>query len=253
MTLDELDALYDQANRLILGRSATAAGKALVFSSSSLDDAASEIADLYGLTSDERSILGSTNGSGALSSVQETASGLVGGSRSLDAAKAVSIAKTAIESGRTLKAASALLKAGPKAAEAAAAGGQLAGKATVWGWIATAAYAAGTGSWFAYNLRSYNLAAYEARRVREGIEAPPRASIRDVTTARVSAAAGAAGDGARAIGESADAAMRGAAKGGGRLLGAAGGLLRGMRSRIGSGGAATQQVGTGRTSPEEAA
>jgi hypothetical protein len=238
MTIEELDDLYAQANKLIMGRSVTAAGKALVFSSSSLDAAAKDIADLYDLNAEERAAVNLVGQGTALATVQDTAAGLLGTGTPLDAKKATSIAKTAIDGGRKIKAITALLKAGPSAAEAASVGGQVASKATVWGWVATAAYAAGTGSWFAYNLRSFNLAAYEARRIRERLEAHPNGpSLKDLATAGLTTVANAATDGAKAVGHGASAtveavghgttiAISAAAKGGGWLYGAASGLFR---------------------------
>lgn len=227
MNIEDLDALYDRANRVMLGRSVAAAGKALVFTATSLDDAATEIAEIYGLTEEERSAIASSGGGTAVATIQDAAAGLMGKGARMDARRAISIAKTAIDGGRKVKAVAALVKAGPSAAEAVAAGGQVASKATVWGWVATAAYAAGTGSWFAYNLRNLNLAAYETLRQREGLEAPAvQPSIRDAATARLSMAMGVAAGGARAVGEGAGAAVRGVARGGGWLTGAAGGLFR---------------------------
>jgi hypothetical protein len=238
MTIEELDDLYAQASRLIMGRSVTAAGRALVFSSSSLDAAAKDIADLYDLTAEERAALGPDNQGTALATVHDTAAGLLGTETPLNAKKAVSIARTAIDGGRTIKAITALLKAGPSAAEAAAVGGQVASKATVWGWVATAAYAAGTGSWFAYNLRSFNLAAYEARRIREGLEAHPAGpSVKELAASGLATVANVATDGAKAVEHGASAtvdavghgvtiAMTGAAKGGSWIYGAASGLFR---------------------------
>jgi hypothetical protein len=237
MTIEELDDLYAQANRLIMGRSVAAAGKALVFSSSSLDAAAKDIADLYDLTVEERAALNPGDQGTALATVQDTASGLLGTETTLDAKKVVSIAKTAIDGGHKVKAITAFLKAGPSAAEAAAVGGQVVSKATVWGWVATAAYAAGTGSWFAYNLRSFNLAAYEARRIREGLEAHPAGpSVKDLAAAGLTTVTSVATDGAKAVGHGASAtveavghgvsnAVAGAARGGGWLYGAARGLF----------------------------
>jgi len=249
MTIEELDDLYGQANKLIMARSVVAAGKALVFSSSSLDAAASDIADIYALTAEERGALNPGDQGTALATVQDTAAGLLGTDTPLDARKAVSIARTAIDGGHKIKAITAFLRAGPSAAEAAAIGGNVASKATVWGWVATAAYAAGTGSWFAYNLRSFNLAAYEVRRIREGLEAHPAGpSVRDLAVAGLTSVADVATDGAKAVGHGASAtveavghgasaaveavghgvstAMTGAAKGGGWLHSAATGLFR---------------------------
>lgn len=238
MTIEELDDLYARANRLIIARSVTAAGKALVFSSSRLDEAAKDIAELYDLTSEEMAALHLGDQGTALATVQDTAAGLLGTGTPLNAKKAISIAKTAIDGGRKIKAVTALLKAGPSAAEAAAVGGQVASKATVWGWVATAAYAAGTGSWFAYNLRSFNLAAYEARRIREGLDAHPAGpSVKDLAAAGLHTAANVATDAARQVGHGASAtveavgqgmsyAVTGASKGGGWLYGAATGLFR---------------------------
>ncbi len=238
MTIEELDDLYASANRLIIGRSVTAAGKALVFSSSSLDAAARDVADLYDLTVEERAALSPGDRGTALATVQDTAAGLLGTDTPLDAKKAISIAKTAIDGGRKVKAITALLKAGPSAAEAAAVGGQVASKATVWGWVATAAYAAGTGTWFAYNLRSFNRAAYEARRIREGLEAHPAGpSVKDLAAAGLTTVTNVATDGAKAVGHGASAtvdavghgasiAITGAARGGGWLYNAANGLFR---------------------------
>jgi hypothetical protein len=249
MTIEELDELYAQANRLIMGRSITAAGKALVFSSSSLDATAKDIADLYELTEAEWVEFYPSDRGTALTKLQNTAAGLLGTGTSLDAKKAMSIAKTAIDGGRKIKAITALLKAGPSAAEAAAVGGQVASKATVWGWVATAAYAAGTGSWFAYNLRAFNLAAYEVRRVREGLEAHPAGpSLKDRTAAGLATVADVASDGAKVIGQgasvTADAvshvattAIKGATKGSGWLYGAAGGLFRRNPGRLAVGNA----------------
>ncbi|RYF02290.1 MAG: hypothetical protein EOO77_32735 [Oxalobacteraceae bacterium] len=99
-------------------------------------------------------------------------------------------------------------------------------------------YAAGTGSWFAYNLRSFNLAAYEARRIRAGLEAHPAGpSVRDLAAAGLTTVANVATDGAKAVGHGASAtvdavghavtfAKTGAAKGGGWLYGAASGYFR---------------------------
>jgi hypothetical protein len=107
--IEELDDLYAQANRLIVARSVTAAGKALVFSSSSLDAAAKDIADLYDLTAEERAASNPGDQGTALAKVQDTAANLLGARTPLDAKKAISIAKTAIDGGRKIKAVTALL------------------------------------------------------------------------------------------------------------------------------------------------
>lgn len=176
MTLEELDARYGAASWLIAKRSATAAGRALMFSADSLDDAAMEIAAIYGLTDEERARVRPAHADDALLSVQRAANGLFGDAMGFDDGQVMTVAKQAIASGQKAKVLRALVQAGPAAAKTVVAGGKVgghaAGKGTPWGWIATAVYAAGTGTWFAYNLRAFNIATYEMVRLRENIELP---------------------------------------------------------------------------------
>lgn len=170
MTGDELNAKYATASWVIARRSASAAGKAMMFSSESVEDTAREIAAVYGLSDEEISRLQPYGESGAVASVQRFTNSLLGNGTEASASQAVAVAKTALKTGRTAKVLATLFKAGPAAAKAAATSGQVAGKSTPWGWIATAGYAAGSAGWFAYNARAFNLTVYELVREREGIE-----------------------------------------------------------------------------------
>ena len=235
MTLEELNANYQAASWLIARRSAAAAGKALIFSAGSLDDAAREIAAVYGLSDEECARVHPGSAHDALSSVQTAASGLFGDTMGMTAGQAMSVAKTAVASGQKGKVLQALMQAGPGAAKAVAAGGtavgkvagSTAGKGTPWGWIATAVYAAGTGSWFAYNLRRFNLAAYELVRLRENIELPAErlndpGSISSETFEPVLSTISA---GANAVGAQASSVWDGVMDKGGQAANATGGFL----------------------------
>ena len=243
MTLEELDARYQAASWLIAKRSAAAAGKALIFSAASLDEAAREIAAIYGLNDEESARVQPANAHTALANVQKAANGLFGDTMGMSTGQALSAAKTAIASGQKGSALHALVQAGPKAAKALVAGGQVAnkaaGKGTPWGWIATAVYAAGTGSWFAYNLRAFNLAAYELVRLRENIELPPerlgaQSWISFDTFEPVSSTVSA---GASAVGARAGAVWGGAMEKGGQIAEVTGGLIGKLplKSKKGSG------------------
>ncbi|MBD8548278.1 hypothetical protein [Sphingomonas sp. CFBP 8760] len=170
MTLEELNRKHTEANWLIAKRSASAAGKALLFSSESLEDTIRDIAALYGLTEDEVARLQPRNDSSTVASLQKMATGLFGQETDPNAGQAMQIARTAIQNGTTKTMAATLMRAGPRAAQAAAAGGSAASRGTPWGWIATATYAAGTAGWFAYSARAFNVEAFEIVREREGIE-----------------------------------------------------------------------------------
>lgn len=170
MTWEELNERYHRANRLIAKRSAAAAGKALTFSTQGLDEVTQEIAEIYGLGADEVASIQPAIEGGMMDGLQKIAGTLFGDAEDPDASKPVRFARTAIRNGQAAAMLATLVKAGPKAAAAAAAGGGAAAKATPWGWMATAAYAAGTAGWFAYNARSVNLLAFELVRQREGIE-----------------------------------------------------------------------------------
>jgi hypothetical protein len=231
MTLDELDANYKAASWLIAKRSAAAAGKALMFSADSLDAASKEIAAIYGLNDEEWASVLPTNAESTLATVQTAANGLFGDTMGLSTSQAMSVAKKAVASGQKIKVLQTLMRAGPNAAKAVAAGGKAAGRTagggTPWGWIATAAYAAGTGSWFAFNLRAFNLAAYEMVRSREGIETPPeRLNEKGLLSARTFAPVlSTISAGADAVGTQAGAVWDGAVERGGRLADATGGLV----------------------------
>ena len=160
MTVEELNQKYTEAGWLIAKRSASAAGKALLFNGESLEDATREIAAIYELSNEEIACLQPKEDSGAAASVQRFAQDLLGDGADANASQAMKVAKTAIQNGQTAKMLATLLRAGPKAAQAAAAGGKVASKGTPWGWIATAGYAVGTASWFAYSARAFNLEAF---------------------------------------------------------------------------------------------
>lgn len=177
MTLDDLDAKFREASWLIAKRSTVAAGQALIFSVGSLDDVAEELAAIYALSGEEKARVQPTHAHAALESVQTAANSLFGETLGMSAGQAASAAKKAVASGKKLTFIKTLMQAGPKAAKLAVssskAAGDAAGKGTPWGWIATAAYAVGTGSWYAYNLHAFNIAAYDLVRLRERIELPP--------------------------------------------------------------------------------
>lgn len=167
MTAEELNERYTKASWLIAKLSASVAGKALVFSTESSQDAMQEIAAVYELSDDEFASLNFNDGIGAVASVQKTVQGLLGDVT--DASPTMKVARTAIKNGQTTSALAALWNAGPQAAKAAAAGGHAISKGTPWVWIATAGYAVGSAGWFAYNARAFNLRVFELVREREGI------------------------------------------------------------------------------------
>lgn len=170
MTPEQLDQRYAEASWLIARRSASAAGKALLFSSESLDDTIRDIASVYGLSEDEIVRLQPRSDGGAVANIQKMANGLLGQEADPNAGQAMKIARTAIQNGTTTTMLATLMKAGPRAAQTVAAGGSAAGRGTPWGWIATATYAAGTAGWFAYSARAFNLEAFDLVRERDGIE-----------------------------------------------------------------------------------
>ncbi len=238
MTLDEIDAKFREASWLIAKHSTVAAGQALIFSAGSLDDAASEIAAIYSLSEDEKTRVQPTHAYGALDSVQKAANGLFGNSFGMSTGQAASMAKKAVTSGKKLKFLKTLMQAGPKAAKLAMGtgktAGHAAGKGTPWGWIATAAYAVGTGSWFAYNLHAFNIAAYELVRLREGIELPPeRLDEHGLLSAETFAPVlSSLSTGASAVGRQASAAWDGALDAGGQVAGATSGFFGRLSARL---------------------
>ena len=174
MTAEELNQNYTQASWLIAKRSASVAGKALLFNNESSKGVTREIADIYGLSDEEVALFRVSDDKGAIASVQKTVQGLL--SDRTDASPTMKVARSALKNGQAATTVAALLTAGPKAAQAAAAAGShAASKGTPWGWIATAGYAVGSAGWFAYNARAFNLRIFEFVRDREGIEinAPP--------------------------------------------------------------------------------
>lgn len=170
MTLEELNQLSTSANWLIAKRSAGAAGKALTFDLQSVEAFVVELSQIYGLTEDEVARLNVSASPGKIAGVQSAAKKLLGDVVPSSSDQAATIVKAAIQNGKTAATVMSFVKAGPAAAQAAAAGGAVASKGTPWGWIATAAFAAGSAGWFAYNARALNVAAYEIVRQREGIE-----------------------------------------------------------------------------------
>jgi hypothetical protein len=172
MTLEELNQKHTEASWLIARRSASAAGKALLFTSESLEDTISEIVAIYGLSDDEVIELQPRGDDGTVASLQKMTNGLLGRETNRDAGQAMKIARTAIQNGTTTAMLATLMKAGPRAAQTAAAGGSAASRGTPWGWIATATYAAGTAGWFAYSARAFSVEAFEFVRKRDGIELP---------------------------------------------------------------------------------
>lgn len=231
MTLEELDANYKAAGWLIAKRSTVAAGKALIFTAESLDSAAGEIAAIYGLSAEEVARVHPTGANNALDNIQKATNGLFGETMGLSTGQAMTVAKEAVASEQKVKLLKTLMTAGPKAAAAAMAGGkaasQAAGKGTPWGWIATAVYAAGTGSWFAYNLRAFNLAAYELVRLRENIEVPaePSTGAGLVSVETFDPVLSTISAGANAVSSQAEAVWDGAVAKGEQFAGATSGLL----------------------------
>lgn len=168
MTLEELNQRYTDASWLIATRSASAAGKALIFSSESLDETLREIAVMYQLSDDDAAQLAPPSGSGTVAGIQKLAGNLLGEGQEA-AHPAVNIARSAIRSGQARNVLTTFFKAGPSAAQAVATAGNAAAKGTPLGWIATAGYAVGSAAWFAYSARAYNLHAFEFIRQREGL------------------------------------------------------------------------------------
>ncbi len=170
MTPEELNQKHTEVNWLIARRSASAAGKALLFSSESLDDTIRDIIAIYGLSESEVARLQSRGDGSTVASLQKVTNGLLGQKTDPNAGQAMKIARTAIQNGTTTTMLATLMKAGPRAAQTAAASGSAASRGTPWGWIATATYAAGTAGWFAYSARAFSTEAFEFVRNREGIE-----------------------------------------------------------------------------------
>jgi hypothetical protein len=238
VTLDDLDAKFREASWLIAKRSTVAAGQALIFSAGSLDDAAEEVAAIYALSAEEKAQVQPTHAHAALESVQTAANGLFGDALGMSAGQAASVAKKAVASGKKLTFLKTLMQAGPKAAKLAVSGGKAAsraaGKGTPWGWIATAAYAVGTGSWFAYNLHAFNIAAYDLVRLREQIELPPeRLDEQGLLSAETFAPVlSSLSVGVSAVGRQASAAWDGALDAGGQLAGATSGFFGRLSARL---------------------
>lgn len=231
MTLDDLDAKFREANWLIATRSTMAAGQALIFSAGSLDHAAEDIAAIYALSEEEKAKVQPTQAHSALESIQKAANGLFGEAMGMSAGEAASVAKKAVVGGKKLKFLKTLIQAGPKAAKLAVSGGkaasQIPSKGTPWGWIATAAYAVGTGAWFAYNLHAFNIASYELVRRREGIQLPPERSDEHgfLSAETFAPILSSLSTGASAVGRQAGAAWDGALDASGQLAGATSGVF----------------------------
>ena len=170
MTLEELKQKHTEAGWLIVRRSASAAGKALLFNVESIESTNREIAGIYGLSDEEIARLRPGSGDGTVANVQKLANGLLGQDTVPNGGQAMKVARTAIQNGHATKMLATLLKAGPKAAQAAASGGSVAARGTPWGWIATAGYAVGTAGWFAYSARDFNLQAFRFVVERDAIE-----------------------------------------------------------------------------------
>ncbi|EJU14805.1 hypothetical protein LH128_01839 [Sphingomonas sp. LH128] len=143
INIEELDAIYRQANWLIAKRSGSTAFKALTLGQESLDDTVAEIADLYRLSKEAR----------------RTLQPVIAGELQTGLAGAVSMAKAAVgldglatggKGADAAKSAMALVKLGPKAAKAH----PILAAASV-------AYAVGSAGWFAFHARAFNRAAYE--------------------------------------------------------------------------------------------
>ncbi|MBD8546797.1 hypothetical protein [Sphingomonas sp. CFBP 8760] len=238
MTLDDLDAKFREASWLIAKRSTVAAGQALIFSVGSLDDAAEEVAAIYALSGEEKARVQPTHAHAALESVQTAASSLFGETLGMSAGQAASAAKKAVASGKKLTFLKTLMQAGPKAANLAVSGGKAAGnaagKSTPWGWIATAAYAVGTGSWYAYNLHAFNIAAYDLVRLRERIELPPeRSDEHGLLSAETFAPVlSSLSTSASAVGRQASAAWDGALDAGGHVASATSGFFGRLSARL---------------------
>lgn len=169
MTLEELQRRNAEAGWLIARRSASAAGKALLFNVESIESTNREIAAIYGLSDEESARLLPGRGDGAVANVQKVANGLLGQDTGPNGGQAIKVARTAIQNGHAAKMLATLVKAGPKAAQAAASGGSVAAKGTPWGWIATAGYAVGTAGWFAYSARDFSLQAFQLVLERDGL------------------------------------------------------------------------------------
>lgn len=238
MTLDDLDAKFREASWLIARRSTVAAGQALIFSAGSLDDAAEEVAAIYALSVEEKARVQPTHAHAALESVQTAANSVFGESFGMSASQATSVARKAVASGKKLTFLKTLMQAGPKAAKLALNGGKAAskaaGKGTPWGWIATAAYAVGTGSWFAYNLHAFNIAAYDVVRIREQIELPPeRLDESGLLSAETFAPVlSSLSTGVSAVGRQASVAWDGAVDAGGQLADATSGFFGRLSAKL---------------------
>jgi hypothetical protein len=169
MTHDELNERYKAANWLVAKRSASAAGKALFFSNESLQTIMAEIVVIYDLNEDEIAAFANPPNEGAVAQVQKLATGLFGQDVEPSKNQAIQVARSAVQNGTAATMFTTLLKAGPVAAQKVAAGGAAVTKGTPWAWIASAAYAVGTGGWFAYSAHAFNSEVYQFVQRREGM------------------------------------------------------------------------------------